>query len=70
MKIEFIEDIDLALRKRLGGRVTCRRRFKPGDMRFADFLGEDSDLNFIDFQLEDGWLAIRVPRFAVAVTAQ
>jgi len=68
MKIEFVEDIDLALRKRLDGRVTCRRRFKPGDMLYANFLGEDSDLETIDFVIAENLYAIRVPRFAVAVT--
>ena len=68
MKIEFIEDIDLALRRTLAGRVSCRRRFKPGDAECVEFLGEDSDLETISFQLENGLFAIRVPRFAVAVS--
>ena len=68
MKIEFVEDIDLALRKRLGGRVTKRRRFKPGEVQDAEFLGEDSDLETIDFQFEKGLFAIKVPRLAVRVT--
>jgi len=68
MKIEFVEDIDLALRKRLDGRVTKRRRFKPGETQNAEFLGEDSDLETIDFQFPDGLYAIQVPRFAVSVT--
>jgi hypothetical protein len=69
MKIEFVEDIDLALRKSLNGRVTHHRRFKSGNVQYADFIGEDSDLDFIDFQIADGWFAIKVPRLAVAVTA-
>jgi hypothetical protein len=68
MKIEFVEDIDLALRKRLGGRVTKRRRFKPGEVQDVEFLGEDSDLETIDFQFENGLFAIKVPRLAVRVT--
>ena len=68
MKIEFVEDIDLALRKRLGGRVTKRRRFKPGEAHEAEFLGEDSDLETINLQFPDGLYAIQVPRFAVSVT--
>ncbi len=68
MKIEFVEDIDLALRKTLDGRVTKRRRFKPGDTQEAEFLGEDSDLETINLQLQDGLYAIQIPRFAVAVT--
>jgi hypothetical protein len=68
MKIEFIEDINLALRKSINGRVIHHRRFKSGNVQNADFIGEDSDLNFIDFQLADGGFAIKVPRFAVAVT--
>ncbi len=67
MKIEFVEDIDLALRKTLDGRVTKRHRFKPGNTQEAEFLGEDSDLETIDFQFPDGLFAIKVPRFAVAV---
>jgi hypothetical protein len=66
MKIEFVEDIDLALRKSLNGRVTHHRRFKSGQVQYADFLGEDSDLNFIDFQLADGGFAMKVPQFVVA----
>jgi hypothetical protein len=68
MKIEFVEDIDLALRKRVGGRVTKRRRFKPGETQDAEFLGEDSDLETIDFQFPDGLFATKVPRFAISVT--
>ena len=68
MKIEFVEDIDLALRKRLGGRVTKRRCFQPGKTQDAEFLGEDSDLETIDFQFPDGLIAIQVPRSAVSVT--
>ena len=68
MKIEFVEDIDLALRQTLAGRASCRRRFKPGDMEYVEFLGEDSDLETINFQLEGGLFAIRVPRSAVAVS--
>lgn len=68
MKIEFIEDIDLALRKRLGGRVIKRCRFKPGEALDAEFLGEDFDLETIDLQFPDGLFAIKVPRFAVSVT--
>jgi len=68
MKIEFVEDIDLALRKTMDGRVTCRRRFGPGDVQYAEFLGEDSDLETISFRLENGLFAIKVPRFAVAVS--
>jgi hypothetical protein len=67
MKIEFIEDINLALRKTLDSRVTSRRRFKPGDVQDGDFLGEDSDLETINFQLADGRFALKVPRFAVVV---
>ncbi|MGA2278890.1 MAG: hypothetical protein ABSG80_01150 [Verrucomicrobiota bacterium] len=68
MKIEFVEDIDLALRKTLDGRVTKRRHFKPGDTQEAEFLGEDTDLETIDFQFPDDLFAIKVPRFAIAVT--
>jgi hypothetical protein len=68
MKIEFVEDIDLALCKTLDGRVSRRRRFKPNDVQCVDFIGEDSDHETIDFQLVDGWFAINVPRFAVAVS--
>jgi hypothetical protein len=42
MKIKFVEDIDLALRKRLDGRVACRRRFKPGDKLCAEDIGNQS----------------------------
>lgn len=68
MKIEFVEDIDLALRKRLRGRVTKHRRFKLGEVHPAEFLGEDSDLETIDLQFEDGLFAMKVPRFAVSVS--
>jgi hypothetical protein len=68
MKIVFVEDINLALRKTLDGRVTKRRRFKPGDTQEAEFLGEDSDLETIDLQLPNGLFAIQIPRFAASVT--
>ncbi len=68
MKIEFVEEINLALRKSLDGRMVKRRRCKPGEVQCADFLGEDSDLESIDLQLADGFFAIKVPRFAVAIT--
>ena len=68
MKIEFVEDINLALRKQLDGRVTKRRHYKPGATQDAEFLGEDSDLETIDFKFPDGLFAIKVPRFAVSVT--
>ena len=55
-------------RKTLGGRTSKHRCFKKGDTFEVEFLGEDSDLNFIDFRLEDGLCAIHVPRFAVAVS--
>ena len=67
MKIEFVEDVDLALRKNLGGRVTKRRRFKYGEVHHVEFLGEDSDLETIDIQFADGYFAINVPRFAIGV---
>jgi hypothetical protein len=68
MKIEFVEEIDLALRKTLDSRVTSRRRFKSGDVQSAEFIGEDNGLETIDFQFADGRFALKVPRFAVAVT--
>jgi len=68
MKIEFVEDIDVALRKSLVGRVTKRRRFKPGETCCAEFLGEDSDLETVDLQFEDGLYATKVPRTAVSLS--
>jgi hypothetical protein len=70
MKIEFVEDIDLALRKSLRGRVTKHRRFESGEVQYAEFLGEDSDLETIDLRFENGLFAIKVPRFAVCVSSQ
>ena len=67
MKIEFCEEIDLALRKSLNGRVVQRRRCAEGEIHQVEFLGEDPDLEFIDFQFEDGSCAIKVPRHSVAV---
>lgn len=67
MKIEFIDDISLALRKRLDGRVTSRRRFQQGEVHQVEFLGEDLDIETIDFQFEDGSFALNVTRMAVAV---
>ena len=67
MKIQFLEDIDLALRKDFDGPVMKRRRFKCGEIHFVDFLGEDLDAETIDFRLEDGLLALGVGRFAVAI---
>jgi hypothetical protein len=67
MKIEFTEDIDLALRKTFGGRITKRRRFKCGEIHYVEFTGEDTDAETIDFRFEDGLLALGVGRFAVAI---
>ncbi len=68
MTIEFVEDIDLALRKSLQGRVTNRQRFKRGEIHHVEFLGEDSDLETIDIQFADGLFAIKVPRLAIDAT--
>ncbi len=67
MTIEFTEPIGLALRKHLGGRVSERRRFEAGDSLGVEFLGEDEDLETIDFQMPDGSFAIAVPRLALSV---
>jgi len=67
MKIEIIEEINLALRKSLDGRVTARRCCKISEIHPVEFLGEDSDLETISFQFADGLSAIKVPRFAVRV---
>lgn len=67
MKIEFVEDIDLALRKSFEGRVTKRHRFKCGEIHFVEFLAEDMDAETIDFRFDDGLLALGVGRFAVAI---
>ena len=67
MKIEFVEEIDLALRRIPEGRVTKSRRFKVGEVHEAEFLGEDSDLETIDIQLADGLFALKVPRSTVSV---
>ena len=68
MKIDFVEEIDLALRRTPQERVVKSRRFKPGEVHDAEFLGEDSDLETIDIQLSDGLFAVKIPRFAVSVT--
>jgi hypothetical protein len=70
MRIEFAEDIDLALRKSFEGHIVKRRRFKCGEIHFVEFLGEDRDAETIDFQFEDGLLALGVGRFAVAIQIQ
>ena len=70
MRIEFVEDITLALRARLEGPVTERRRFGRGEAHFVEFLGEDADAETIDFQFENGLMALRVGRFAIAITGQ
>lgn len=67
MKVEFVEEIDLALRRSPEGRITKHCRFKRGEIHHVEFLGEDSDLETIDFQFADGLFAKRVPRFAVGV---
>jgi hypothetical protein len=67
MKIEFIEDISLALRKSFEGRVTKYRRFKRGEVRQIEFLSEDLDAETIDFQFEDCPLALGVTRTVVAM---
>jgi len=68
MRIEFIEETNLALRKTRDGRTIKHRRFRKDEVCEVEFLGEDSDLDFIDFRFEDGLCAIRVPRFAVTLT--
>ena len=68
MKIEFVEDVKLALRRNLEGRVIKSRRYKNGEVHWVEFLGEDPDLETIDFQFQDGSFAIKVPRFVVNVT--
>jgi hypothetical protein len=65
MKIKFVEDIDLALCKRLAGRVIKHERFKEGEVYCVEFLGEDSDRETIDIQFADGSFGMSVPRFAV-----
>jgi hypothetical protein len=65
MKIEFVEDINLALCKNLEGRAAGRRHFKSGEIYEVEFLGEDSDRETIDIEFAHGSFAMSVPRFAV-----
>jgi hypothetical protein len=65
MKIKFVEDIDLALRRRLPGRVIKHQRFKEGQVYCVEFLGEDSDHETIDIEFADGSFGLSVPRSAV-----
>jgi hypothetical protein len=69
MKIQFVEDIDLGLRKSLEGRVSKHQRFKGGEIYCAEFLSEDSDSETISFRFENGLFALGVARFAVATTS-
>ena len=67
MKIEFTEDVNLALRKNLDGRATRHRRFKQNEVHRVEFLGEDLDAETIDVRFEDGYLALKVARPIVAL---
>ncbi len=67
MRIEFIEEITLALCKSLDGRITKNRCCKSGEIHRVEFLGEDSNLETISFQFKDGLFALKVPRFTVHV---
>lgn len=69
MKIEFAEEIDLALRRARSGPVK-RRLFKAGETHLVEFLAEDLYAETIDFEFHNGQKAIGVPRFAVAVVCQ
>ena len=65
MKATFAEDIVISLRKRIGGRVTGKRRFRCGENCFVEFLGEDNDVTTVDLAFEDGMLATQIPRHVV-----
>jgi hypothetical protein len=70
MKITFIEDIVLALRRKLDGRVVRRNRFKQSDVCRVEFLGEDLDRETIDFRFDNGLIALGVTRNVVALVKQ
>jgi hypothetical protein len=65
--ITFTEDVTLRLRRGPTGKKQLSRRFLSGDTVDAEFMGEDNDINTIDFELPDGTLALAVPRYLVAV---
>jgi hypothetical protein len=70
MKITFIEDIVLALRRKLDGRVVRRNRFKQCKVCRVEFLGEDLDRETIDFRFDNGLIALGVTRHVVALVKQ